>query len=283
MFYLGAYIMRQRLGLVIIGAIALAMAGCASETPPPVATTSPAPAPAASPAAAQQPFAKPLVAQKPVTTAAVPGLIQPTNADERVKRVQANINKSRTQKDPFASVPVPVQSAGTQNTSGSGSSSTFSGVPPLPGAPQPNVLPGTLTAANPFTSGRRPTATPPRPSSPFPPRVGTNPNATGRPGRGTPTAPAAPAPPPPPVLADATEVSGIAYVGGQAQAIVKAPNEPTSRYVRVGQRLSDGQVLVKRIELNVGADPVVVLEQNGVEVSKVVGEKAAPPPGSPTA
>jgi hypothetical protein len=76
-------------------------------------------------------------------------------------------------------------------------------------------------------------------------------------------------------LATAVEVTGVVYVNGRAQAIVKAPNEGTSRYVRVGQRLSDGQVLVKRIEINSGSDPVVVLEENGVEVPKVVGENAA--------
>ncbi len=69
----------------------------------------------------------------------------------------------------------------------------------------------------------------------------------------------------------------MVYVDGKAQAIVRAPNEGTSRYVRVGQRLSDGQVLVKRIEMIGGSDPVVVLEENGVEVPKVVGEGGQQP------
>ena len=55
--------------------------------------------------------------------------------------------------------------------------------------------------------------------------------------------------------------------------IVKVPNEPTSRYVKIGQRLSNGQVLVKRVDLKQGADPIVILEENGVEVAKAVGEK----------
>ncbi|MEG4034372.1 hypothetical protein QUA03_11160 [Microcoleus sp. S36b_A4] len=95
-----------------------------------------------------------------------------------------------------------------------------------------------------------------------------------------------PNPPPPPVipvvppppstdLATGTEVSGVVKVGNETQVIVKVPNEPTSRYVKVGQRLSNGQVLVKRVDLKQGADPIVILEENGVEVAKGVGEKPA--------
>ncbi len=84
------------------------------------------------------------------------------------------------------------------------------------------------------------------------------------------------APPPPPPstdLATGTEVSGVVKVGNETQVIVKVPNEPTSRYVKIGQRLSNGQVLVKRVDLKEGADPIVILEENGVEVAKAVGEK----------
>lgn len=87
---------------------------------------------------------------------------------------------------------------------------------------------------------------------------------------------------PDPVLAKAVEVTGVVQVGGSVQAIVKAPDEPTARYVGVGQRLSNGQVLVKRIEL-AGSEPLVVLEQSGVEVSRAVGqapEGASPTPGA---
>jgi hypothetical protein len=88
--------------------------------------------------------------------------------------------------------------------------------------------------------------------------------------------PAVPGPPPPPStdLATGTEVSGVVKVGNETQVIVKVPNEPTSRYVRVGQRLSNGRVLVKRVDVKSGADPIVILEENGVEVAKGVGEKA---------
>ena len=80
---------------------------------------------------------------------------------------------------------------------------------------------------------------------------------------------------PQPDLARAVAVTGVVKVGSQVQAIVEAPNEGTSRYVRAGQRLSNGRVLVKRIEVYEGADPVVVLEQDGVEVVRRVGEAPA--------
>ncbi|MDQ2096579.1 MAG: hypothetical protein QQW96_02905 [Tychonema bourrellyi B0820] len=93
--------------------------------------------------------------------------------------------------------------------------------------------------------------------------------------------PAIPAPPPPPStdLATGTEVSGVVKVGSETQVIVRVPNEPTSRYVKVGQRLSNGRVLVKRVDVKSGADPIVILEENGVEVAKAVGEK--PPSREP--
>jgi hypothetical protein len=53
---------------------------------------------------------------------------------------------------------------------------------------------------------------------------------------------------------------------------VKVPDEPTSRYVKPGQRLVNG-VLVKRIEMSQGANPTVILEQYGIEVAKQVGEQ----------
>lgn len=91
-----------------------------------------------------------------------------------------------------------------------------------------------------------------------------------------PQIPSLPAPPDP-ALARAVEISGVVLVGNEAQAIVKAPNEATTRYVKAGQRLSNGQVLVKRIEMGEGSEPIVILEQNGVEVSKGVGERPTTP------
>ncbi|MCJ8283692.1 MAG: hypothetical protein MJK14_28905 [Rivularia sp. ALOHA_DT_140] len=79
-------------------------------------------------------------------------------------------------------------------------------------------------------------------------------------------------PPPQPKLAQAVLVSGVIQVGNQPKAIIKVPSEPTSRYVQAGQRLSSG-LLVKRIEMNEGSEPVVILEQYGIEVARLVGEE----------
>ncbi|MGQ9872277.1 hypothetical protein, partial [Leptodesmis sp.] len=75
--------------------------------------------------------------------------------------------------------------------------------------------------------------------------------------------------------AKAVEVTGVIRIGNTPQAIVIAPEDATSRYVRVGQRISNGRVLVKRIEMQDGSEPVVILEENGVEVARSVGEKPA--------
>jgi hypothetical protein len=60
-------------------------------------------------------------------------------------------------------------------------------------------------------------------------------------------------------------------IGNQNFAVVQTA--AGSQYVRAGQRIANGQVLVKRIDLR-GSDPVVVLEENGIEVFRPVG---APP------
>jgi hypothetical protein len=89
-----------------------------------------------------------------------------------------------------------------------------------------------------------------------------------------PMPPVAP-PQPQPDLARGTTVLGVVEVGNQFQAIVQVPNEATSRYVSEGQRLADGQVTVKRIEMYPGSEPVVVLEQFGQEISRAVGQEPA--------
>jgi hypothetical protein len=85
---------------------------------------------------------------------------------------------------------------------------------------------------------------------------------------------------PEPIQAQGVQVTGVVEVGGVQMAIVKVPNEP-DRYVREGQRIANGQVLVKRIETNRGPNPVVILEQYGVEVARGVGDAPSTSPGGP--
>jgi Tfp pilus assembly protein PilP len=84
-----------------------------------------------------------------------------------------------------------------------------------------------------------------------------------------------PAPAPSTDLASSVEVKGVMKVGERISAIVKTPNEP-SRSVSAGDYLSGGAVRVKRIELGVDREPVVVLEQNGIEVVKAVSSNNSP-------
>jgi hypothetical protein len=91
-----------------------------------------------------------------------------------------------------------------------------------------------------------------------------------------PQIPAGPPPPPPTDLARAVVVTGVVQIGSTVHAIVSAPNEPHSRYVREGQMLSNGQVLVRRIEFVPGGEARVILEQNGVEIVRAVGEGGLP-------
>ena len=73
-------------------------------------------------------------------------------------------------------------------------------------------------------------------------------------------------------LAQKVVISGLYESNGTTKLIVKAPEEDNSRYVEVGQYLSNGRILVKRINRNHFPTPLVILEEAGIEVSKTIGE-----------
>ena len=75
-----------------------------------------------------------------------------------------------------------------------------------------------------------------------------------------------------PSLAQEVVISGLYESNGRTKLIVKAPEEDNSRYVEVGQYLSNGQILVKSIDRNHFPTPMIILEQSGVEVLKTIGE-----------
>ena len=195
-------------------------------------------------------FAEPIVPAAPQLSAiASAELIQSTDPDERLQQV----NSSRP--DPYATVPVP---------------------PPPKPAPPP-VAPGGTTTAPPGDGTTTATAPPPGPSSPGGP--GAQPGGPGAQpgGPGAATSPPPTLPPiqplpslPEPSLAQEVAVSGVVKIGNENFAIVQSPTDGSSQYVKAGQRLANGQVLVKRIEVQ-RAEPVVVLEQNGIEVAQPVG------------
>jgi len=212
------------------------------EIPDETATASPSPAAPAAPAPAAPapapavPFAEPVVAP---ASAGIEGLVPMVNPVERLQQIRAG------RADPFA----------TTQTVGIQVSVTQPPPPPGPVIPEPPAPNGGGTA-------------------PIPPAFPTPgmPGSPGGPG-GVGTSPIVP-PMPQPDLARAVEVTGVVQVGDIPRAIIQAPNEATSRYVMAGQRVANGQVLVKRIDATQFPGPVVILEENGVEVIKAVGEGA---------
>jgi hypothetical protein len=274
--------MRQVSFVAITAGLALLVGGCGlfgggdttTQSPtasPSVAPTTVAVSPTASPEQ-QTPFAQPTVSPQANAPRGLlpPDLISSTDSNQRVRQIQSN------RSDPFSLIPT------TPSVQ----------LPPpvvVPTAPAPtaNPLPAPRQAASPNRSNSSPGVTRGSGSGQSGQRSSGNggrlapiPNLVPRTGL-APTTP----PPPQPDLARAVKVTGVVQVGNQLYAIVDAPNEPSSRYVQVGQRLSNGQILVRRIDMT-GAEPRVVLEQYGIEVVRAVGEggtPAAAPGTSPAA
>ncbi|MGI8502467.1 MAG: hypothetical protein ACR2LR_15225 [Hassallia sp.] len=287
--------MSRNLKIAVAAILALAIASCASEgdqasNPTPTANSA-----QTQPPTAIQSFKNPVVPAKqaPLVASSTPNLIQSTNATERV----IVVSKGRT--DPFGQILSPTY-ASTSNTNTSTFGRSVPVLPPLPSArgaiitsrklptrsavisvktripSQPQFL---RAQKNKINKGAIASAKIPKPSPGFTPVLPkvlplVVPN---------PTLVSVLPPPVQPELARAVLVTGVVLIGQEPQAIIKVPNEPTSRYVQAGQRLANG-VLVKRIEMNQGSNPVVIFEQYGMEVARNVGESpvnAASPTTTP--
>ena len=297
--------MRIPASWMIAGAIAIGLTSCGEEE------TANVPDPSVSPSAAEssaspspsdpkaQTFSQPLVAgkggkdgkDKKVATkslSAISGLTKSTDPDEQAKKVQSEINSTKASRtDPFTSLPpliafktpkvessMPVDPSGSSNGGSTpiGRNNAGSGVNvgrSAEKAPTPSNMPEMPKFPDVIrpkpTARQKPVSTRPLASTPLNSRPGIP---------GIPIMP----PIPQPTLAREVEVTGVVTIGNSTQAIVRAPGEPSSRYVSAGQRLANGQVLVKRIEMNPGSDPVVILEENGMEVSVMVGTKKTAKP-----
>lgn len=237
-------------------------------------------------------FATPMVPAAPqLANIASAELIQSTDPEERIRQ----INNRRP--DPFATVPIPPPPppAPTLPTGAAPTGTSPTAIAPTgttPTAVAPTGVAPTAPRPGGTTAGTTPTA--PRPGGTT---AGTTPTAP-RPGGGTAAQPAgpggqpgspspgavalAPLPAlPQPTQAQQVTVTGVVTIGDRNYAIVQSPDEPTGRYVAAGQRVAGGAVLVKRIDMR-GNEPIVVLEQNGVEVSHSVGvrEEAEVPAAS---
>lgn len=221
--------MRQRSWLALAG-VALLLTSCSEASKPEqvqVAPTAPAKSGSLPATNKAQSFPNPVVNPMAVVQVpAVPGLLQPTNANARLSTVATG------RVDPFAALPKA----------------------PLTLAPAPRSVPAVVKV---------PTVTPlPGSSTALPP---VSPN--------TPLGPL-PAPISPTALAEAIEITGAVQVGNQWQIIVKESGTETSRRVGVGDFLANGKVQIKRVIGGSGGDPIVVLQQDGVEITKSIGSAA---------
>ncbi|MGF1499171.1 MAG: hypothetical protein ACFB8W_20440 [Elainellaceae cyanobacterium] len=192
---------------------------------------------------APETFGDPTIEEAPPVGSIPLDLIASTDPEARAQQVM------RDRPDPFAVLPttptveIPVEEQPSPGPTGT--------TPNAPGSPNAANAPGANAPGGTAPSGEL---------APVPELV--------------PEEPAPPPPPPQPEIARAVEVTGVVQIGSVPYAILQAPNEPHSRYVRAGQRLSNGQVLVKRIEM--GVEPVVILEQFGIEVVRNIGAEGSP-------
>jgi hypothetical protein len=226
--------MRKFRWIAGFGAIGLLMASCSGNTAKTQAPTTTTQQPVAS-----QPKPAP-APNEPVKLLPVPPeLLPPVNVPQRVSQTVTK------QSDPFSQLPV---------------NSTEQPLLPAPAKTTPKTANQKATTQKPANQSSAQKA----------PQVeSTQAQSSTKAPSNTASAKAPTKPVPVPTdLANAVVVSGIVQVQGRVSAIVIAPNEPTSRTVGVGDYLSGGQVRVKQIVLQ--SEPVVILEQNGVEVIKSV-------------
>ncbi len=255
--------MRKISTIAFAGLIALTVIGCSSDDKGGTPDTAPPKSPPK-----VQAFANPVVNPNPAQSTTVPtatNLIETTNSKERIGVV------AKGRPDPFAQItgeiPVGLIASNTVNQQ------RVPIVPPLPTATlRPTVVLNRTTTPKVIIASRipehlRPPVIPNMPLTRFNP---VRPSAL-PPIIPNPTLISVLPPAPQPELARSVSVTGVLLVGLEPQAIVKVPEERSSRYVRAGQRLANG-VLVKRIQMNEGSDPVVIFEQFGIEVARSVGE-----------
>ncbi len=178
---------------------------------------------------------------------------------------------ARSRVDPFASLPIPptpdvvvVPTAAAGNGSAVSSSNSGAGAAArASGASTRARSTATRAVARPA-----PTRPPVRVQPPNRPLVLPSPIAA------LPTIPQ-------PVIAPTISVSGVIQMGNEPYAIVRSGNEP-ERYVRVGDRIAGGSVRVKRIE-TLAFEPRVILEENGIEVSRPISSGGSTGGGGSTA
>ncbi|MGJ3253044.1 MAG: hypothetical protein ACFE0J_18215 [Elainellaceae cyanobacterium] len=255
--------MNQLLRSMILGAIALSLISCGNSATAPRNEQSESlmsntqndivAAPSASDSSSSDLLSVP--DSDNLQAVAVPPLIPPTSISERLSQIDSGRN------DPFAPIsagaPILVQTS-PRYQSGA--------LPTVPVASTPSLPEPVATVP---VAAYPPTSLTPNPSgqAPVPAPVPAPSNAV-------------PAPVPTPPLARLIEISGVVQVGGQTSVIVMMPTERSSRYVRIGERIGNGQILVKRVDMDAAYEPVVILEQDGVEIVRTIGSAGGAEIGS---
>ncbi len=268
----GVRLMDRNKQITIIAIFILSINGCTIPENTSQTTSTPAPAaPAAKSPGASKPgdsFSNPVVSPQPnsvvATLPSVP-LIQSTDPNLRLPLV------STGRQDPFAQI---TGQPGIDNTG----PENIKKVPTLPQLVVPKPATIAKNPANP--TPKRSIALNPKPKSITriaritqrnnPPTIPVLPKVLPQVVANNPITSQLP-PKVEPDGAKTVFVSGVVMIGKEIQAIIKVPEERTSRYVQAGTRLING-VIVKRIEMNEGSNPVVVLEQYGIEVARMVGD-----------
>lgn len=180
-------------------------------------------------------------------------LIKPTNPEQRLRHLKSG------RIDPFRAL----VSAPTTSTASSGLTAT-----------KRSSGPSIIKASSSQTTSTTRAYSPSYPSTPTTSRQTSTSRSSRRTSSGSSSSQLRLPTLPQPDLARGVQVTGIVSVAGVPRAIVKVPGEAVSRSVTSGERLANGQVLVKRIDLE-GSKSVVILEQYGTEVAVGVGKKSS--------
>ena len=193
-----------------------------------------------------------------------PEIVPATGNAERLPQIESG------RRDPFASLPVrpflvqqnPVASTSIATPpSVPTPSSVTPGQPTIPPSPQV-VVPVPITSQRPT-----PPIAPPQPSVPTVPTVVETavPNASPLPVEPVNVASVPPSP--------SFEFSGVVQVGDRVNIIVEEP--AGSRYVQIGERVGNGQFVIKSVDFHQGSTPAVILERGGIESMHWVGSPIA--------
>ncbi|MGK7888947.1 MAG: hypothetical protein AB4042_06400 [Leptolyngbyaceae cyanobacterium] len=193
-------------------------------------------------------------------------LVPTTTETERVPQVRQGRN------NPFASLPTtPYVVLSPTRTAQPPAANSLMPVPiaqtvptvPVAGAP-PAVVPVPLTV-------------PPAPNNAVPIPSGVNPSgSTAIAGSESNLDPSAS---PVPAAAPTLEFTGVVQLGDRVSLIVKEPGAASSRYVQVGDRIANGQFVIKAVDFDRGPTPAVILDQAGTESVHWIGSSLGSIPG----